>query len=111
MTKRNESIKELLQLISENPELRIAPMVDSEIVGGDYSWYLGSWGKAKVDEIYVSDERIYLRSEDEETLVEDLCFGMDNEEGLSDDDLYKLAEKEVSEYAWEKVITVSINTP
>lgn len=109
---QNERVKELLKLIEENPHLRIVPMVDSEIVADDgFSWWVGSFGKAQVDDIYSSDERLHLRSEDEDSLIEDLCDNMEVEDNLTDDEIYELAKKEVSEYEWEKVITVKIDLP
>lgn len=112
MDKQKEHVKELLKLIEENPNLRIVPMVDSEIVADDgFAWWVGSWGKAQVDEIYSSDERLYLRSEDEDTLVENLYDNMEVEGSLTDGEIYELAKKEVGGYKWEKVITVKIDLP
>lgn len=109
---QQQCAKELLRLIEERPELRIVPMVDSEIVADDsFSWWVGSFGKAQVDEIYSSDERLYIRSEDEDSLIEDLCDNMEVEGNLTDDEIYALAEKEVGEYKWEQVITVKIDLP
>lgn len=89
--KQKEMVSELLQLIKENPELRIVPMVDTEAVGGDeFGWWLSRWGKASVEAIYSHDERCYIRSEDEDSLIEDLCESMEVE-GLTDDEIYKLA--------------------
>ena len=36
-------------------------MVDSEVIADDsHSYWCGSWGRAKLDEYWVSDERIYF---------------------------------------------------
>ena len=38
----------LLQLIKENPDLPIVPMVDQEIVADDCcTWWIGKWGKSR----------------------------------------------------------------
>ncbi|WP_178023066.1 hypothetical protein [uncultured Paenibacillus sp.] len=111
-TTQQENVKELLRLIEENPDLRITPMVDSEIVADDgYNWWLGSFGKAQVDEIFALDERLYIRSEDEDTLIEKQFDDMADEPNLTDEEAWEKAKIEVANYAWEKVIAVKINLP
>lgn len=116
MTKKlqyqQEKINELLNLIKENPDLMIVPMVDSELVADDgFNWWMGSWGKAEVDEIYISDERVHLRSADEDSLIDEICDNLDNFDDRTAEEAYELAKEEVSQYKWQKVITVSINLP
>ena len=42
---QKENIGKLLDLIKQNPELPILPMVDSEIVADDYcAYWAASWG-------------------------------------------------------------------
>ena len=41
----NETNKDLLQLIKDNPDLPIIPMVDAEIAGDDNGYYMGLWVK------------------------------------------------------------------
>ncbi|MGL6017020.1 MAG: hypothetical protein ACRCZU_13255 [Selenomonadaceae bacterium] len=56
LDKQKENVNSLLKLIAENPELRIVPMVDSEIVADDnHSRWSGSWGISSVDEMWISD--------------------------------------------------------
>lgn len=107
---QQENVVELLKIVQENPDLRIVPMVDSEIVADDgFNWWVGSFGSARVDEIFAKDERLYIRSADEDGLVEDLYC--DFEDSLSDEEAMKKAEDLVDQYEWEKVITVKINLP
>ena len=43
---QKEYINGLLELVKQNPDLPILPMVDSEIVGDDgYCRWMGSWGE------------------------------------------------------------------
>lgn len=35
--------------------------------------WLGSWGEAEIDDIYIDDERVYFFSQDEEELIENRC--------------------------------------
>lgn len=109
--KQQKNINTLLGLIKENPELEIVPMVDSEIGGDDYSYYVAEWGTAEIDEYHCSDERIYFKAQDFEELVED--FIDNNHEKynhyLTDIEIEELAEKEVNNLEWIKAIVVHIN--
>lgn len=110
---QQENLNNLAKLMSKNPTLEVKVMVDSEVVGSDgYSWWLGKFGEAELDEYYCSDERIYFRSWDEEELIDDILDGYGSEYNeLSDEELVKKAEKEVNHLAWEKFILVKINLP
>lgn len=114
--KKIEKTEQLLQLIKENPGLRVFPMVDTEIVADDqYTWWAGSFGSSAIEEIYMDDERYYIRSEHEDELVDDVFNGTELFEnvyiplpGVTDE---MRAREIVSRYPWEKVIAVYINTP
>ncbi len=111
--KQNSNIETLLKLVNENPELEIVPMVATDVCASDdFTSWMGSWGSAKIDEVYYSEERIYFRSIDEEE-VEELFF--DQLEVLnpswSDTYLQEQAEIKAKEVQWEKVITVYIDIP
>ncbi len=64
--KQNKLTAELLKLIQENPELPVVPMVAGEVVPNDeYGYWLGRWGKAKVDEYLprmMPNERYFSRA-------------------------------------------------
>lgn len=106
---QKEKLKVLFELIELNPELRILPMVDSDVVAGDgYSWWTGDWGSASIEEVYGDDERIYIRSDDEEELVEQLTWNEEFIKGLSETEAIKKAEETVANYNWEKVIAVAV---
>ena len=107
--KQKEKVSELLELIKKNPNLRIIPMVDTDVVADDsFSWWIAEWGKASVEEIYPIDERLYIRSKDEDELVEQLVWNEEFINGLSEEQAIKKAENVVSNYKWEKVIAVKI---
>lgn len=107
---QQENIRTLLELIHENPELRIVPMVETECAADDCcAWWVSSWGKATVEEIYFNDERerVYIKDEDYDSLVDeeyDKFFGID----IDDETAMKLAREKVDAYPWEKVIAVKI---
>jgi hypothetical protein len=110
--KQQENIKSLLQLIQENPELEIIPMVDSDIIEDDYySYWSGSWGKAKLDEYWTSDERIYFKENDFEDLVQEFIDNnYEDYSNISDEELEKIAEEKVNGYGWKKAILIYIET-
>lgn len=106
--KQKEYVQELLRLIEENPDLEILPRVDSDVCNPDYGWTLGSWGKAEVDEYWANDDRIYLRSRDEEEAVDDvmddICTDHEEENGE------ELAARAKEIIKWKKAIFVRIDT-
>lgn len=105
----------LLKLIQENPELPVVPMVDSEVVAdGSCCYWLGTFGSASVEEYYIGDEKVHIKSmDDEEDVLTDLqgsIFGR-----LPDGrDVYDLSDDEWDELyksiPWEKAIVVYITT-
>ena len=104
-------MNELFELIKENPDLPIVPMVDAEIVGDDSGWWLGEWGKAEVTEYYKGEERIHFKDDDEEDVLSDLygCkYGCD----WQGRDIYDLSDEEwdklYQSIPWEKCIVVWI---
>lgn len=110
--KQQKSINELLELIKENSELEILPMVDTECVPcDDFAYWMAKWGSAEINEYHCSDERIYFKNDDFEELVEEF---IDNNyeyyENIGDDELRELAEREVNNLEWTKAIVVHINS-
>lgn len=51
--------KKLIELVQQNPELSVIPMVDGELCGDDYAWYVGSFGTARVGEYALYNDRWY----------------------------------------------------
>lgn len=110
----NKNIKELVELIEKHPDRKVIAMVEFEVVGSDdyYRW-LGRIGKIKLEEIYQSDERIYYKSNDWEELLEEIQDNIyidKREDGITDDELERLAEEEIDKLEWQKVIVVNIDT-
>lgn len=112
MTERErENREELFRLIKENPELPIVPMVDADIVGDDSGYWLGAWGRAEVDEYFISEraERVFYKSDGD---VFDVL-----ERHLSDEEFEALPESEeecrpyYDKLPWIKAIIVYINLP
>lgn len=104
------NLQKLIDIIKQNPDLRVVPIVDSEIVASEnYGYWVGSIGKSKVTNIHYGEERYYL-GEDEEELIEEY-MDANYESPLSDEELEKQAEEEIKNYKWEKVIVVYIDLP
>ena len=109
------NVEQLLNLIKENPELPIVPMVESEIVADDcYSYWVGNWGSANIDEIYMGRESVHIKStEDEEEVLNDIAgckYGCDP----AGRDIYDLTDEEWNKLyesiPWQKAILVYITT-
>lgn len=110
--KQQENISHLLQLIKENPELPIMPMVSTECVGGDdYSYWAAEWGKASIEEYWVDEDNegtIYYKSSGYDDLVEKYLDQMECNFPSPEQNL-SYATKMVDEYEWKKAIIVKIN--
>lgn len=104
MGKTQENVKQLFELIKENPELEILPMVSTDCVpSDDFAYWGASWGSAEIDEYLVIGERIYYKSMDFDVVV-DLMF--------DDSDCNEDAAKDKAEKMdWIKAIIVRIETP
>jgi hypothetical protein len=104
MDKKQENTNQLLELIKQNPELEILPMVSTECVPSDEFGYWGAaWGRSEVDEYLVIGERIYFKSIDFDEVV-DLQF--DDSEGDEEHATIK-----AEQLGWIKAIVVHIETP
>lgn len=63
----NEKTARLLELVKENPELPIVPMVDGEIVAGDdFGTWMGAWGNSRVDSYIIDDHGMVLFKSDDD---------------------------------------------
>lgn len=98
---------DLIKLIQENPDLPVVPMVDGEIPGDDGGYWLGEWGKSRVDEYLLTRDLVVFKSYDDvfDTL----------ERYLSYEEFEKLPESEeecrpiYDALPWVKAIIVFIN--
>lgn len=70
---KNLMTARLIQMIRENPELPVVPMVNEEVVADDtHSWWLGEFGMCSIDSYYsdADAERVWLKADDEEDLLD-----------------------------------------
>ena len=83
-------VEELLKLMKDNPDLPIVPMVNFEVVGDEFSYWMGSWGRSEVGEYYIGEERVHFRGdEDEECVLADMqgCNFYETKDGRDITDL------------------------
>lgn len=107
-----KNVEKLLDLIRENPDLPVIPLVDSEVVADDgYSYWLGKWGTAEITEYYLGRELLHLKSDDAEDVLSDMqgCrYGRDRQGR----DIYDLSDEEwtrlYESLPWKKAIAVHI---
>ena len=70
---QKKNLSFLFELINQNPDLPIVPMVNYEIVADDCALYwMGSWGEAKVDSYILRNDRIWYLSDGKEEIFENL---------------------------------------
>lgn len=101
----------LIDLIKENPELNVVPMVDHEVVAGDdFAYWLASWGKASIDEYCVNDERVYIKSKDDMQFeIDNICDVLrDDHPSYSEEKIERIAKAEVANWPWRRAIIVWI---
>lgn len=98
--------QKLLQLAAENPDLPIVPLVDYDVVGDGYGFWLGEFGNCYVGEYACYGERYY---EDRDELKEDyLGYNAEDFEGYFDDDLEEALDL-ATDHLWTKAIIIHIN--
>lgn len=72
----NENIKKLIELMKENPELPVVPLVSEEVVRDDGPYFLGKWGLPYVEECAVYNDRFF----DDRDEFKDYYFGFKDDE-------------------------------
>lgn len=116
LTEQNLHI--LLNLMKEHPDLKVVPLIDSEILSDSEDCYptfwLGSWGDASVDEVFNGDQRYFLKSDgiDDEELEHYILKNSDADISTMTTEQYnRYIHEEIERLPWEKVIVVQINQP
>ena len=74
----DKNTKELLELIKENPDLPILPMVNYEVCGGDFAYWTGYFSRPVVDEFvfdeWYGDGCVRFKSDgDEDSIIEGIA--------------------------------------
>lgn len=106
--KTNENLQQLLQLMTDHPELPVVPMVQGEVCGSDDCCYwLGAWHHSEIERYMLGEERIYFYDESdmEEPLTE--AKGWDWYENASENE----ALEAYAALPWVDCIAVYISYP
>lgn len=102
------NIENLINLIQENPDLPVIPMVEYEVVADDdYIRWMASIGDSKISDFCIWNDRVYT---DKQNLIEDL---IDEEYFFSeetDDEILESAQKQANEIM-QKAIILNIDLP
>ena len=111
---KNLMTARLLQMIRENPDLPVVPMVNEEVVADDtHSWWLASFGMCSIDSYYSDDERVWLKADDEDDLLDKWADDHEEElEGMTTEEAEVYANKHGTEWIeslpWIRAIMVWI---
>ena len=103
--------EKLIELIKENPELPIVPMVYYEVVGEDYGYWMGKVDSVRIEEYLIDswygDDCVRFKSdEDDDLIIEGIAeieFG-----DCTNEENWKKAEEKLKGL-WEKAIIVYIS--
>ena len=107
----NDNIKHLIQLMDENPDLPVIPMVGQDIVADCTGEWVAHFGKAEVKKMCIYGEKVIFR-EDKNAIktvealdLEGLTEGRTREKSIEKLNGY------LDELEWLEVIIVHIETP
>ena len=93
-------------LVANNPELPVIPMVSYDCVSDDRGYWLSRFGNVEIGEIYVGEEKVYIRDKDDwNDIFEDISTAWEVA-NLSDEE----AEKKINSLDWKKGIIVYIES-
>lgn len=99
--------KELRQLILDNPDLPLV-VFSSDDGGGDYGYMQVDVESARVEELTIYNDEVWLTKDDlEDKLMDDLCDAPEYE-NLSNEEYEKAIKKKVEETAFIKAIAVYV---
>ena len=107
----NENIKHLIQLMEENPDLPVIPMVGQDIVADCTGEWIANFGKAEVKKMCIYGEKVVFREwknaiKTVEALeLEGLTEGRTREESIENLNGY------LDELDWLEAIIVHIEPP
>ena len=98
--------RKLLEMVADNPELPVIPMVSYDCVADDCGYWLSRFGNVEIGEIYEGEEKVYIRDKDDwNEIFEDISTAWEVA-NLSDEE----AEKKVDSLDWKKGIIVYIES-
>lgn len=100
--------EELLKLVAENPNLTIVPLVNYEVVGDGYGYWMGSFGHSEVGEYALFDDRYFTDREELEERYAD--YVADDYPDMGDEEFFAMVKEKTKDW-WTKAILIYIETP
>lgn len=106
-----------LELVKQNPELPIVPIVYNEVCSDNCSFGCGAWGHSEVNEYCLFPMRggtrfcIKADLKDIEEFIADELRDFQDSLKLSDKDVEKIAHEKTETLKWKKAIIVYIMVP
>lgn len=97
------NFQKFLDLVRENPDLEVIPVVGSDVVADEYDWWYGDWGSCEIGECIHTKDGVYTR-EDYYWEVLRGVYGAKAVAFMDDEDEQRLYE----ELQWQKAIIVYI---
>ncbi len=94
--------------MTENPDLPIIPLVDYEVVGDDYGYWMGSFGRSEVGEYALFSDRYFTDRDELEDRYAD--YIADDYPDMSDEDFFAMVKEKTKDW-WTEAILVYIGTP
>lgn len=102
------NIDKLLDLIKENPELPVIPMVGEEIPGYEWGYWIADWGQLRIDEYLISKDRVFFKSDGDVFGVLERFLPTEDYENLPDDE--SKCRPYYDKLPWIKAIVVNIES-
>ena len=107
----NENIKHLIQLMEENPDLPVIPMVGQDIVADCTGEWVANFGKAEIKKMCIYGENVIFREEKNAIkTIEALELEGLTEDRTREESIEKL-NGYLDELEWLEAIIVHIETP
>ena len=108
------NFKKILNLINENPELAVIPMINNEVFGSEEGYWMATFGKCEITEctsvLMNGKERVCLKDDIEEikNYFYQQIAGNDNLEAA---EKIKIVSEKLQMLKWNKVIIIYLELP
>lgn len=110
--KQKENLNHLFELIKENPDLPIVPMVDHDVLGEyENMYYIGKWSRSFIEDYIITDEKVIFKSMDDDF---DIAFDYIKKSNIEYEKIENMNEDELKRFVdslpWIKAIIVYIDS-
>ena len=100
-----EYAEKLTKLMTENPDLKVHAMIDTDRIDDDYSYMVGYLYEPEIVTVAVNYDNAYIEFEGDD--YEDCCnyYGCFEADDWSDEEL----EEKAKQIPWEKIIAIYVS--